>query len=219
MQALRLPQPTALDVSATRIAATAVALALHVALLGMLLMPPALPSLPTGEETTTVMQWITLPKPVVPPLPPPVVQHRVQPVAPLHAQVPVRSVIEPIASTQASQSQAVTNSIDPIQTDVATNTQTSVVSDPVNSSPPGLHLISGPKPAYPRQSLLAREEGVVTLLVVVNGIGHAEEVSIAKSSGHPLLDRAARAQVLKNWRFEATGIRQSATVDIEFSVK
>jgi periplasmic protein TonB len=61
----------------------------------------------------------------------------------------------------------------------------------------------GPQPqrvAYPRESLIAREQGTVVLRVLVGADGVVEKVEIEKSSGHARLDRAAREAVSK-WSF------------------
>lgn len=55
-------------------------------------------------------------------------------------------------------------------------------------------------PAYPYLSRRAKEEGVVTLRVLVTEDGHAGEVRLEKSSGHERLDKAALATV-RRWKF------------------
>ena len=62
-----------------------------------------------------------------------------------------------------------------------------------------------PKPAYP---VLARErglEGRVVLRVEVLADGAPGDVTVAQSSGHAMLDRAARDAVAR-WRFAATTV-------------
>ena len=54
-----------------------------------------------------------------------------------------------------------------------------------------------PVAAYPPESRAAGEQGVVILRLTVDGNGRPTGVSIAKSSGHPRLDRAA---VEAGWR-------------------
>jgi len=54
-----------------------------------------------------------------------------------------------------------------------------------------------PAAAYPPESRTAGEHGVVILRLTVDGNGRPTSVSVAKSSGHPRLDRAA---VEAGWR-------------------
>jgi len=73
---------------------------------------------------------------------------------------------------------------------------------------------SNPKPEYPLPSLRRREEGVVLLNVVVQPDGLPGAISLHRSSGHPLLDRAA-LEVVRRWTFEparAAGLAVSSLV-------
>ncbi|GHD80826.1 energy transducer TonB [Vogesella fluminis] len=63
----------------------------------------------------------------------------------------------------------------------------------------GGHL-GNPRPVYPPLSIELGEAGAVGLRVAVGADGRAQEVSIARSSGFPRLDRAA-LQAVRNWRF------------------
>ncbi len=55
-------------------------------------------------------------------------------------------------------------------------------------------------PAYPEGAVAAGQHGTVLLRVLVEADGRAGTVEVARSSGHPALDRAAAAQV-PQWRF------------------
>lgn len=57
-------------------------------------------------------------------------------------------------------------------------------------------------PAYPYLSRRAKEQGVVTLRVLVTEAGRAGEVRVDRSSGYERLDKAAIATV-KGWKFLA----------------
>ncbi|MGH8444578.1 MAG: energy transducer TonB [Solimonas sp.] len=63
--------------------------------------------------------------------------------------------------------------------------------------------LNNPGPTYPATSVKLREEGTVTLLVLVNVDGRADKVLIDRSSGYPRLDDAAVDVVKKRWRFVA----------------
>ena len=57
--------------------------------------------------------------------------------------------------------------------------------------------VTRPVAAYPPESRAAGEQGVVILRLTVDGSGRPTAVSVAKSSGHPRLDRAA---IEAGWR-------------------
>jgi len=58
-----------------------------------------------------------------------------------------------------------------------------------------------PPPPYPPTARQRLYQGTVILAVLVNEQGRVEDLAVAISSGHPLLDRAARNGV-RDWRFE-----------------
>jgi protein TonB len=60
--------------------------------------------------------------------------------------------------------------------------------------------LHNPAPEYPGMSRRRGEQGRVTLKVVVNVNGEAEQIQIDQSSGFELLDKAALSAV-KNWKF------------------
>jgi periplasmic protein TonB len=81
---------------------------------------------------------------------------------------------------------------------------------------------SNPKPEYPLPSLRRREEGVVLLNVVVEPDGSPAAITLNRSSGHPLLDRAA-LEAVRRWTFEparAAGVPVSSTtvIPVRFSL-
>lgn len=57
------------------------------------------------------------------------------------------------------------------------------------------------EPAYPSASRRLNEEGAVTIQVLVDARGRAQEVQITSSSGFPRLDQAA-ADAVKRWLFK-----------------
>jgi protein TonB len=60
---------------------------------------------------------------------------------------------------------------------------------------------SNPSPKYPRIARIRGYQGNVLLDVLVNDHGTVDEVKVFKSSGYPVLDRAATSTV-KQWLFE-----------------
>ncbi|RJX27100.1 MAG: energy transducer TonB [Desulfurivibrio sp.] len=69
-----------------------------------------------------------------------------------------------------------------------------------------------PPPDYPALARRRGLEGAVQLEVLVNSSGGVNEVRLAESSGHDLLDRAAMAAV-QSWLF-APGRRGEQTIDM-----
>ncbi|MEJ2655770.1 MAG: energy transducer TonB [Desulfobacterales bacterium] len=60
---------------------------------------------------------------------------------------------------------------------------------------------SNPSPEYPRIARIRGYQGIVLLDVLVNDDGEVDDVKIFRTSGHPILDRAAKSSV-KQWLFE-----------------
>ncbi|MGA8180268.1 MAG: energy transducer TonB [Desulfobacterales bacterium] len=60
---------------------------------------------------------------------------------------------------------------------------------------------SNPSPKYPRIARIRGFQGNVLLDVLVNADGTVEDIKIFKSSGHPVLDKAAKSTV-KLWLFD-----------------
>lgn len=76
-----------------------------------------------------------------------------------------------------------------------------------------------PKPVYPRRAREKGQEGRVTLRVRVLPNGEAGEVSVVESSGHRLLDRAAR-NAAERWRFTpAARAGQAVSADLDVPVR
>ena len=58
-----------------------------------------------------------------------------------------------------------------------------------------------PAPGYPLESLRAREQGTVVLVIAVDARGQVTAVTVRESSGHRRLDAAAVAAVRQTWYF------------------
>jgi protein TonB len=90
----------------------------------------------------------------------------------------------------------------------------------------GAHLEyeTNPAPAYPRDALIDGDTGTVLLQVLVSVDGRPIEVTIARSSGHRVLDVAARRQVMAKWRFRPAmrngrPVQAVGLVPVEFSLQ
>ncbi|MGN6512928.1 MAG: energy transducer TonB, partial [Lysobacteraceae bacterium] len=84
-----------------------------------------------------------------------------------------------------------------------------------------LEYAQAPAPAYPRDALRDGIEGSVLLKVLVDVDGRPLDVQVARSSGNRSLDRAAREQVLRQWRFrpamrDGRAVQAIGLVPVEF---
>lgn len=176
-----------------RILVTAAALALHAAVLLVLITPVAMP--PKAADEVRVRTPPDIRKKVDPPPLPP------QP-------VPVQPTPRTAAPTRPERT--VTPDV-PIITDRITDAYTPEIVDTAPAGPVGiettppspvyLEYVTAPPPTYPRAAQAGHREGQVILRVTVGADGMPTAVEIERSSGHRDLDAAARAQVLKHWRF------------------
>lgn len=83
--------------------------------------------------------------------------------------------------------------------------------------------LHNPRPDYPAQAKRMGWEGRVVLRVEVLANGNAGAVSVAKSSGHELLDEAA-LEAVRRWQFvpakrDGTAVKSSVNVPITFNLK
>jgi protein TonB len=81
-------------------------------------------------------------------------------------------------------------------------------------------VASNPEPRYPRRARRNGQAGHVVLAVDLDAAGQVRKISIARSSGHKILDKAARDAVTK-WQFvparrEGRPVPQSVKVPITF---
>jgi protein TonB len=65
-----------------------------------------------------------------------------------------------------------------------------------------------PSPFYPASARMAGIQGSVRLLVTVETSGLPSSVSVSSSSGHSILDNAAREHVQSRWRWPAGDVRR-----------
>ncbi len=175
-----------------RIGATAATIAVHL-LAGLLLLAPLAP--PLREHVVAeheVVVNIVEPQPkkeLPPPLDVPVIKH----VQPIHTTKPILPTPPVVA-----------------------NPEPNIMSIPavpsIPTGPAELPASSGKTESagyrgstrvmYPKDALRAHEQGKVILHVMVDAEGLPQTIEIAKSSGSPRLDRAAREAVL-HWHFVA----------------
>lgn len=98
-------------------------------------------------------------------------------------------------------------------------------SEPAPVIPPSseAHELQNPAPAYPQLSKKLKEEGIVTLKVLVKANGSVADVEILKSSGYKRLDDAAK-KAFKRWHFSpatqaGVAIDYWYEINFDFSLK
>ena len=181
----------------TRIWAEAAAIAVHGVALLLLLVPMNMYVPPVESRSVTEVVAILPEKPPTPPRPPEkveIIQRRVIPATPTIPQPRIELQQLPI--------------VDPLPDDVAVDaTQVAKVENSLDSgiTEPlvGVHLEYeiAPPPPYPLEAIRSSLTGTVLLRVLVDVDGKPIDVRIERSSGHRVLDAAARKQVLAKWRF------------------
>ncbi len=65
-----------------------------------------------------------------------------------------------------------------------------------------------PPPQYPREALLAHQQGTVTVLINVGESGQIKSVQISKACRWPILNQAALRVVRDQWRFSSGPVRR-----------
>lgn len=197
---------------AVRIAATAAALVLNLAVL-MLAMRPlheALRLLPR-PQTDPVIDLREPPAVLpVPPMP-------AMPTAPKTPQPHVQPRPErtPVVAPQPQVETAMSTAVD-----AQTNTPTALTV--ADAAPIEASLAYDRAPlVYPAFALRQRLQGTVTLRVLVDVDGRPMQAEVARSSGSRDLDRSARDQVLAGWHFRpamqhGTPVRAWALVPVAF---
>ena len=179
---------------AKRIAATSGAIAVHLAVLMMLMMPAAMPS-QVEEETTTVVSFKDPPKPQ--PKPIPIERPKPVPIQPQEQKraEPVRQEVLANVEDDSSALDTKFEGDPPPPTDFR---EGSVGTEPSMQT---LAVLVGPAPPYPRPAIARHLEGTVLLRIHVDASGKPIEVLVEQSSGSRILDEAAAAFVRKRWSF------------------
>lgn len=204
----------------TRIAAETGALAVHGVALLLLLAPLAPPAPSEGKHAAPDVTWVQRVEPERPPPRPEEVELRRPRSTQAPAALPARPDPLPIAIEPVVAPEPGDIAIDlPVVADAIT--------EPAGAGETidGVHLeyVSAPPPPYPPQALRAQLTGTVLLRVWVDIEGRPVEVQVERSSGHRLLDAAARRQVLAKWRFrpaqrDGMAVPAIGRIPIEFTL-
>lgn len=198
MRTAPTPLPSALprDFSLPRSVAIATAVTFHLVLAAMLAMPIAAPEAETPEPT--VVRTEVLPPPPPPPIAPPPPRPVIRSITTARP-VPVPTPVVPVPVPEAVIAPT-TDTPSPLDTAAPDATGDTLGTD-TGPAEESLQLRSGTPPRYPPSALSRRLEGEVELLILVGIDGRPETVTITRSSGHGVLDRAAREHVLRRWVF------------------
>lgn len=212
-------------VNLARISGIAAAMLVHVLAFMLLLIPATLPPLarPAHEEKKT--DFVLIHKPVeatVAPPPRPTPPRPTPLSRPTPAPTPItvtRPVDVPVAATQAMDDPAPPATNEPTAIDTGS---AQAPSGPLASA--SLSYVRAPAPAYPRSAIASHAEGTVILRVLVDVDGTPLEATIETSSGNRDLDRAARTQVLKAWKFQPAmqdgrAVQAYGRVPVDFSLR
>jgi protein TonB len=201
-----------LPLDAKRIVATAAVIALHVAVLMMLMMPAQVAQAPAAEEAPPVPpdRRVVIPEVIPPPKPLPIPQ-RAQP--PQRTQVAIpETMVEPVDQN-----------VSPVDVAMPELPDVPTTFDPGPATATFVQLATrvAPPPAYPRRAIALQITGVVRLRIHVDASGKPLEVTVEESSGHAMLDEAAVRTVQSRWRFvpatrDGQAVDAWALVPIEF---
>ena len=185
-----IARPYALDW--IRVGAMRGSFTVHAVILLLVALPMTVPATrPLVKEI--VARWIEPPpKPEEFPEPPPPrpEPHHVRTTPPAHVETPqtpmsFQEIPAPPSETPAAPS--------PPNVDVVAQESPPDIGS--GRATQALAYASPMQPRYPPASVHAREEGTVTLRVLVDANGVPQRVEIARSSGHPRLDASAKESV------------------------
>jgi protein TonB len=155
------------------------------------------------------------PKPVAKPLPTPVLAAKPTPIPQPVVETPEPTPLpEPMPELLPP----------PAPTPVAEAPRPAPPPPPAPTPPRPADYLNNPKPPYPSLSKRLGEEGTVRLNILVNPDGSVARLELAKSSGHPRLDRSAMDTVQSSWKFEParqgdTPVAAWVIVPIQFTLR
>ncbi|MBU8975066.1 TonB family protein [Lysobacter sp. MMG2] len=219
--AIHFPSGTTRDpIDGGRIAANTGTLLINGAVVLALLVPLSQQIVQAPVQRDDAIQIVQLekPKPIVP-LPPDPVEIVRKPPPP--TSQPVRTP-QPVARVEQQVVDSQPGDVAITAPDVAIDTTPSL--EPV--APPAaaqLQALVSPPPPYPGDAMRAGLSGTVELEILVGADGQPLDVRVVRSSGHRVLDQAARRTVLSKWRFQPAtrdgrAVEALGRVPIEFKL-
>ncbi|ASK91676.1 energy transducer TonB [Xanthomonas citri] len=190
-----------LGIDPSRVLAMSTAVALHLLAGGLLLIPLSHRAIP--PQTAPKERWLM---PVSIPTPPPPLAFPVEVTFTPKTHSPTKTLpvtVQTPVVTETSLVDSAPSAVAATVSDVVADSTPTTTTDPSGPIEAGqLQYLSSPAPSYPTAALRAGQQGTVLLRVLVGTDGRPAEVSLQTSSGHRMLDLAARSQVLRNWRFQ-----------------
>lgn len=195
------------------------------------MIPPPAPITPTEKEIEQPQPPKPQPQKPKPAKPKPKPKPRkvkkkkraaVKPPEPTPSPEPKIPQEKPVADLQPIPSENITTVIQPQKNDLPSTPRKTVNRTPtVIKAPPVLRMAypkneGNPPPNYPTLARRRGWEGTVQLLVLVLEDGRVGDISVAKSSGHPLLDEAALKAVAR-YQF-VPGLQGNETVSMQVQV-
>jgi protein TonB len=124
----------------------------------------------------------------------------------------------PRAASGAASSAVVGSTVVPALTTSSTGSAVAASSGGPVLAHAGVQVLERVSPVYPRQARRQGLEGVVCLDVTVDDHGHVVAVAVATTSGHTVLDAAAR-EAVRRWRFTpAEGDAEQVRITIRFQL-
>jgi len=194
----------------------------HAGLLGLLVFAPSTPETITPPRplmVSLIEPQIEAPqpqpKPVAKPLPTPVLTAKPTPVP-----QPVVAAPEPTPLPEPAPEVLPP----PAPAPVVEALRPAPPAPPAPIPPRPADYLNNPRPSYPSLSKRLGEEGTVRLNILVNPDGSVARLELAKSSGHPRLDRSAMDTVQSSWKFEParqgdTPVAAWVIVPIQFTLR
>jgi protein TonB len=182
----------------TRISAEAGAIAINAAALLLLLAPLSAPMPIADRRPDDIIVIPVTPKKPPDPYVAPKKVEVTKPRTTSTTPAAVQQKIEPPETIVEAQPGDIP--VDPVQVAKTDLGRSEAITEPL----PGAHLEYevAPSPPYPVEAIRGGLTGMVTLRVLVDVDGKPIDVQIEHSSGHRVLDAAARKQVLAKWRFK-----------------
>jgi protein TonB len=198
---------------AARVAALSAAIALNLAALLILTRPLAPQALALVHKLDTATHVVLIEPPPPVPQPPPIELKPLPhpPPMPVHVQ-PHPDVAPPVVTPSIEGTQPM-----PVVAPPSAEPGDAGTAAPVEAT---LAYRSAPL-QFPMQAVRQHLQGTVLLRVLVDETGKPVQVEIEQGSGHALLDRSAREQVLAHWRFQPAmvnghAVRAWARVPVNF---
>lgn len=202
-----------------RIAAGASAIAVN-AVVVMLLMVPLVKYAPPVQDDFIQVFDIVPREPIEPPPPPVSTTIERTPTRPDPVPSPRLTPAETTVTEAVVDAQPGDEALPPVDP----GTPDGSVGEPMQpASGSVLQALSAPAPAYPREAVRQGLMGTVELEILVGIDGRPLEVRVVRSSGHRVLDQAARRAVLAQWTFQPAfrngqAVQALGRVPIEFKL-